>query len=211
MEHARDNYLVHCTNSKIKHKLKVQFDMAARHLVEIVRKDKEIHKTDITDDVCFVKLILKWLYRAMDQNKKYLAPVLRPYLKIIFSTSHSNGWHIDNIRNACSEHELGALGAFARLVNSGEITPATGLVDAANKNWNWAKSMLETVEEDDLRLVFISDKQRVLKHVLSMPVSTRKNQNCTGHCYNDTKGHSCIRSYFNTIITRCKLYHYSRY
>ncbi|KAK5641536.1 hypothetical protein RI129_010083 [Pyrocoelia pectoralis] len=174
IEQARDKYLdclqVSASIELDKAKLKRQIDNSASKLVEQVRKEREVTSVEYVDDITLVKIILKWLYKGLDY-KKYLAPILRPYLSIIFLTSHGASWHLEAIRNEEFDNEIKTLGVFAKLVNAGTITPAEGLVDAVGKKWNWAKSMLKTLEAENLRLIFISERRKSSRHILVLPSS----------------------------------------
>lgn len=217
MNQARDQYLATQTNPNIvknKQKIKANFNAYVTKLVDLMRKDKELITVNLEDDLVLVKIILKWLYKAMDQNKRYLAPILRPYLSNIFSTSHAVSWHIDFIKQRIDTDELDALGSFAELVNDGKITPAQGLVDCVNKNWSWAKSMLEMVEKNTLRVIFISDRGRVYRHILSLP-SYQKKSLASGSKtlglpteYKEIRRQKTLpnRCYFNTILAESKLF-----
>ncbi|CAH1179990.1 unnamed protein product [Phaedon cochleariae] len=172
MDQARDQYLTTQKNPNIiKNRLKIKcnFNNYTSKLVELMRKDKELATLNFEDDLVLVKTILKWLYRGMDQNKKCLGPILRPYLNKIFTASHAASWHIESIKARMNQDELTALGCFAKLVNSGEITPAQGLIDSVNKHWSWAESMLNVVEKNTLRVVFVSERGKVYRHILSLP------------------------------------------
>ncbi|XP_056631150.1 uncharacterized protein LOC130441471 [Diorhabda sublineata] len=179
MDQARDQFLTAQTNPAIlKNRLKIKsnYNSHTSKLVDIMRKDKElVSLVTFEDDLSLVRTILKWLYRGMDQSKRYLGPILRPYLSNIFSTSHAISWHLESIKERMSEDELTALGSFGELVNSGKITPAQGLIDSVNKNWTWAKSMLNMVEKNTLRVIFISDRGKVYRHILSLPSYQKKN------------------------------------
>lgn len=105
----------------------------------------------------------------MDQNKKYFAPILRPYLNNVFSSSYHVSYHLELIKERMKNDELEAMGSFCNLVNSGCITPAQGLIDSINKNWQWARDMLGMVEKSTLRLVFVQDRGKVYRHILSLP------------------------------------------
>lgn len=173
MDQARDKYIQNQINNpnmaKNKSKIKQQYNNYTAKLVELLRKDKELNHFNVEDDLILVKVILKWLYKAIDQNKRYLAPILRPYLHTLFSTSHSTSWHLDSIKQKLNNDELMALGTFCQLVNNEKITPAQGLLDAVDKNWLWAKNMLDIVEKHTLRVVFISERGQVYRHILSLP------------------------------------------
>ncbi|XP_018566173.1 uncharacterized protein LOC108907125 isoform X2 [Anoplophora glabripennis] len=177
MDQARDQYLSTQTHPNIvKNKLKIKsnYNTCTSKLVDIMRKDPELQNLNFEDDLVLVKIILKWLYRAMDQNKRYLAPILRPYLNNIFATSHAISWHIDSIKRRASKEELTALGKFAEQVNSGKTTPAQGLTDCVDKNSNWAKVMLKMVEDKTLRVVFLPGRGQVFRHILSLPSNQKK-------------------------------------
>lgn len=167
MEQARDQFLSNYQDNK--DKLRINFDVSTSKLLELVRKDKDLLTIDLSDDDVLVKTILKWLYKGLDHNKKYLAPILRPYLNGLFSTSYAISWHIEHVQDVDSTEEMEAIGAFAELVNDVKLTPARGLIDAVNKNWNWAKAVLEMVEKTNLRMIFTPERGKVFRHILLMP------------------------------------------
>lgn len=217
MDQARDQYLSTATNPAIiKNRLKIKsnFNNHTSKLVDLMRKDKELLSlVTFEEDLSLVKTILKWLYRGMDQSKRYLGPILRPYLNNIFSSSHAISWHLESIKDRLNNDELNALGLFAQLVNSGSITPAQGLIDSVNKNWNWAKNMLTMVEKNTLRVIFISDRGKVYRHILSLPSYHRKSSlqfdNKTLESRNEKKEirrQKTLpnRSYFNSILSESK-------
>lgn len=208
MDQARDKYLTNQTNPttvKNRPKIKAHFNSYTSKLVDTIRKDKEMSHLTYEDDLTLVKVILKWLYKAMDQNKRYLAPILRPYLSTLFSASHSISWHLDFIKQRLNRDEINALGYFARLVNSNKITPAEGLIDAVNKNWLWARSMLKMVEKNTLRVVFVSGRGKVYRHILSLPSYQRnKSAEVLFKDENQRKQHTLPsnRNYFSTILSQ---------
>ncbi|VEN52709.1 unnamed protein product [Callosobruchus maculatus] len=211
LDQARDQYLSSQTNPNIlKNKLKINnnYCSSTAKLVDLMRKDKDLQNLNLEDDMVLVKTILKWLYKAMDYNKRYLGPLLRPYLSNLFAASHAISWHIDSIKKRASTDELEALGTFAELVNSGKITPAQGLVDAVNKDWNWAKSMLAMVEKSTLRVVFIEERSKVYRHILSLPSYQKKEIQAGSKTLDVTVSRSETRTqntlpncYFNSILT----------
>lgn len=160
------------------------------------------------------QVILKWLYKAMDYNKRYLGPLLRPYLNNLFITSHAISWHMDAIRQRMSEDELSALGKFADLVNTGKITPAQGLIDCVNKNWSWAKEMMSAVEKNTLRVIFIAGRGQVYRHILSLPSYQKKTIQDGSKTLDrpnvkqdlDKQKTLPNRSYFSTILRERKLF-----
>ncbi|XP_044252491.1 uncharacterized protein LOC123003653 [Tribolium madens] len=204
MDQARDKYLSSQTNPttvKNRPKIKVQFNSYTSKLIDSIRKDKETSHLTFEDDLSLVKVTLKWLYRAMDQNKRCLAPILRPYLHTLFATSHSISWHLDFIKQRMNRDEVTALGYFAKLVNSTKITPAEGLIDAVNKNWLWAKSMLKMVEKNTLRVVFVTGRGKVYRHILSLP-SYQRNKSMEETDKKKQHTLPANRNYFSTILNQ---------
>ncbi|KAJ8923096.1 hypothetical protein NQ315_001649, partial [Exocentrus adspersus] len=212
MDQARDQYLSTQTNPSVeKNKLRIKsnYNTCTSKLVDLMRKDAELQSFNFEDDLVLVKLILKWLYRAMDQNKRHLAPILRPYLNNLFTASHAVSWHIDAIKGRGNEEEVATLGSFAEQVNAGKITPAQGLTDCVTKNLGWAKNMLGMVQKNTLRVVFIPGRGQVGRHILSLP--SHQNKKELG-CGSKTLGASTDkhdsrkeltlpgRSYFSTIL-----------
>lgn len=174
LDQARDQYLSQTNPNVVKNKTKIKFGYSEyiTKLVDLIRKDKEIVTkgcNDLHDDLILVKVILKWLYKAMDLNRKYLALILKPYLSKVFSSSYHVSYHLDLIKDRWKTDEVEAINSFCRLVNGGSITPAQGLMDSINKNWQWAKDMLGMVEKNTLRLVFVQDREKVYRHILSLP------------------------------------------
>ncbi|CAH1956180.1 unnamed protein product [Acanthoscelides obtectus] len=211
LDQARDQYLSSQTNPNIlKNKLKINnnYCSSTAKLVDLMRKDKELMNLNLEDDMVLVKTILKWLYKAMDYNKRYLGPLLRPYLSNLFAASHAISWHIDSIKKRASSDEIEALGTFSELVNSAKITPAQGLIDAVNKDWNWAKSMLTMVEKSTLRVVFIEERGKVYRHILSLPSYQKKEIQTGSKTLDLSVAKSEARTqntlpncYFNSILT----------
>ena len=158
-------------------------DLSVTVLVDCVRRDVDTSSVDLSDDSVLVQQVLKWLYKGLDEDKRHLAPVLRPYLNRLFAASHENGWHLEEWRrrqheNYCSE--LRVLGSYCRLVIASETNPTSALLDAVSKGWLWAESMLDIAEylvcsdmtgqpEVGLQLVFTPEEGRVLRHHISVP------------------------------------------
>ncbi|GLH13361.1 Uncharacterized protein GBIM_17947, partial [Gryllus bimaculatus] len=79
-------------------RFRAAFDRAATLLIDCVRRDIDTSNANLNDDAILVRHTLKWLYRAMDHDKRHLAPVLRPYLQRLFAASHEGGWHLEEWR-----------------------------------------------------------------------------------------------------------------
>ncbi|KAL1494511.1 hypothetical protein ABEB36_010097 [Hypothenemus hampei] len=214
MEQATDQYFATSNPTIVKNKLKIRtsYNDSISKLIDLLRKDKEIARktsNELHDDLALVKIILKWLYKAMDQNKKYSTPILRPYLANIFTSSYSVSFHLETIKERDKMDEIEALSSFCRLVNEGCITPAQGLMDAINKNWQWAKEMMNIVENNTLRLVFVQERGKVYRHILSLPSYDRNCELEGSKTWSDkSKNVKSIqrrttlpgRGYFNSLI-----------
>lgn len=173
IQQARDQYLA-AGLQKNRNKFKTKFDGATARLVELARRDKEYANCDLQDDCVLVKTVLRLLYKGLEVGKKVYGPVLTPYLGNLYQASHAISWHLEFARKLGRDDEIEAVGTFALLVNGGAITPAQGLLDAVAKNWNWAKDMLRQVQEGNLRLVFIPERGKIFRHILSLAGQKRE-------------------------------------
>lgn len=211
VQQARDQFFDNQHYQQNKNKLKAKYDAATTKLVENIRKDKTCADLELQDDHVFVKTILKYLYKGVEQNKKVYGPVLTPYLAALYQASHAISWHLEFLKKLPQNDELEALGSFANLVNEAKITPAQGLLDAVAKNWNWAKNMLNQVEEGNLRLIFIPERGKVSRHILAL--ANKKREHIDGSKtlqrpkIKDGDSRSSTlprRNYFNTILRQRK-------
>ncbi|KAJ9582794.1 hypothetical protein L9F63_022864, partial [Diploptera punctata] len=164
-------------------KIRNNFDASVILLVDCVRRDVETSSADLSDDSVLVRHVLKWLYRGLDEDKRHIAPILRPYLNRLFAASHENAWHLEEWRRRNDENyssELRVLGSYCRLVIASERNPTNALLDAVSKGWMWAESMLDIAEylvcsdmtgqpQVGLQLVFTPDVGRVLRHNIVVP------------------------------------------
>lgn len=110
----------------------------------------------------------------MEEDKKILAPLLRPYLGNLFNGSHELAWHVESWRSRQEAYsaEMRSLGLFCKLVTARQILPANGIVESLTKGWAWAENVARMIERisstDDnngLRLVFLTP-QRILRFVV---------------------------------------------
>ncbi|CAB0010492.1 unnamed protein product [Nesidiocoris tenuis] len=110
--------------------------------------------------------VLKWLYYGMDKDRRNLAPILRPYLTRLFTVSHENCWYLAEWQKRQESDELDALTKFSKLVTAGLITAHDGVVDAYQKGWTWAESMMKTSSElaDGLELIFTPSPGKVHRY-----------------------------------------------
>jgi hypothetical protein len=163
-------------------KLKHNFDTSAILLIDSVRRDIDTSNADLSDDSVLVRHVLKWLYRGLDEYRRHMAPVLRPYLNRLFAASHENGWHLEEWRRQQEDQgdEMRVLGAFCHLVTASEVSANGALLDAVTKGWTWAERMMEMAEylvhtditgqpEVGLQLVFTPAEGKVIRQCISVP------------------------------------------
>lgn len=203
MEQARDLHLRN-TYTLNPVKIKTKFDTFTSKLIESLRKDKTIYQLNTTDDISFVKIVLKWLHKSLDFNKKYLQLILKPYLELLYNTSHSMSFYLESLRERDCIDEIESLGIFSRLINLREITPAQGLVDAINKNWLWAKDMLQVLELTNLRIVLVPDINVVSRYMLSLPKDDKniENDEIDLNKIEKIDEHTKSRNYLSTIARK---------
>lgn len=197
MQQARD----HSTENKYK----PRFDSSTSKLVEAIRKDKTALAFDQNEDVDFVKTVLKWLYKSLE-DKKYTGPILRPFLNTLFITSHAHSFYLESIKERERLDEIESLETFVRLVNFGEITPAEGLIDSVNKKWIWARHALKILDQCNLRLIFIESRGKMQRHVLALPKSDENSLFEEITLNKVGKNNENINGYFNTIVKNCKCF-----
>lgn len=104
----------------------------------------------------------------MEEDKKVLSPLLRPYLGNLFNASHEMCWHVESWRKRQDVHssESRSLASFCKLVSAREILPARGIVESLSRGWTWADSVARMIERSQnrggLKLVFLTP-ERVLR------------------------------------------------
>ncbi|KAK9885290.1 hypothetical protein WA026_010784 [Henosepilachna vigintioctopunctata] len=206
MDQAKEFFLNKIDPIKRVSKIKNKYNNRTTKFIDLMRADQNFSTQKLSDDLLTVKTILKWLYRAIDYDKKILAPILRSYLNKLFQSSFAISWHLESIKERLNTSELESLGCFCKLVNSGEITPAQGLLDGSNKNWIWAKEILNMVEKHTLRIVFVSDRGKIYRHILSLPsYNKRKKLDSKENSFRSISRRGSTlpdRNYFTTIMRR---------
>lgn len=168
------------SDSKLKH----NFDASAILLIDLVRRDVDTSNADLSNDSVLVRHVLKWLYKGLDEHRRHMAPILRPYLNRLFAASHENCWHLEEWRRRQEDQgdEMRVLGAFCHLVAASEVSPTRALLDAVTKGWTWAENMLDMADylvqsdvtgqpEVGLQLVFTQGEGKVVRHCISVPSS----------------------------------------
>lgn len=168
------------SGSKRKH----NFDASTILLIDSVRRDVDTSNADLSDDSVLVRHVLKWLYKGLDEYRRHMGPVLRPYLNRLFAASHENCWHLEEWRRRQEDQgdEMRVLGAFCHLVTASEVSPTGALLDAVSKGWTWAENMLDMAEylvqsditgqpEVGLQCVFTPAEGKVIRQCISVPSS----------------------------------------
>ncbi|XP_053995248.1 uncharacterized protein LOC128885291 [Hylaeus anthracinus] len=136
-----------------------QFDYSVGLLIDAVRMDRETANTDLEAYPIMAKMVLQWLHFGMEYDRKYLEPVLRPYLNNLFNSLHENGWCTTSwkSRREMYKSEMQSLSAFCKSVIAEQISPASGIVDYLSKGWRWAESVTKMIERsgNSLRLILL--------------------------------------------------------
>ncbi|XP_026314069.1 uncharacterized protein LOC113225833, partial [Hyposmocoma kahamanoa] len=142
--------------SKKWNKLKDYYDASSSCLIDAVRRDPDLRKEDLLDELNIMKYILHWLHKGAKEDKKYLGPVLKPYLDGLFASSMENGWFLDEFDAKRCANEFEGLKEYCTGVHDNSIEPCMGLLDAAKK-LAWAKALVDFIDRFrhiDFRLVF---------------------------------------------------------
>ncbi|CAH2095846.1 unnamed protein product [Euphydryas editha] len=182
LDQARDVYLTHFQHtltfdkelssyrSKKWNKLKDYYDASSACLIDAVRRDTELRAADLSDDVTVMTHVLRWLYKGAKEDKKYLGPVLKPYLNDLYNTALENCWFLEDFEDKKCLGEFEGLKVFCLRVHEG-LDPCVGLLDAAKK-YSWAKTLVDVVDRYrhfDFRLVFPTGDGLAVSYPLKLP------------------------------------------
>ncbi|XP_068980937.1 uncharacterized protein [Bombus flavifrons] len=153
----------HCNTSS-------QFDYSVGLLIDVIARDRETANMDLESFPIMTKILLQWLYFGMDYDRKFLEPILRPYLNNLFNSLHEHGWCATSWKKGQEVYasEMQSLSIFCKSVISEEISPANGIVDYLSKGWRWAENMTKMIERsgNSLRLIFLP-RDRAIKYNLT--------------------------------------------
>ncbi|XP_064292400.1 uncharacterized protein LOC128675031 [Plodia interpunctella] len=157
--------------SKKWNKLKDYYDASSACLIDAVRRDPEVRQEDLQDPLNIMKIILNWLYKGAKEDKKYLGPVLKPYLDGLFSSSIENAWFLEEFQGKSNEKEFEGLKEYCLGVHDGKLEPCVGLLEAA-KRQAWAKAIVDFVDRFrhvEFRLVFPTGEGMAISFPLKLP------------------------------------------
>ncbi|XP_063536047.1 uncharacterized protein LOC134745881 [Cydia strobilella] len=157
--------------SKKWNKLKDYYDASSACLIDAVRRDPELRTENLDDELNVMRNVLNWLYKGVKDDKKYLSPVLKPYLDTLFTGSLENSWFLEEFDTKKSEAEFQGLKEYCTGVHDGVIEPCLGLLDAAKK-LAWAKAMVDFVDRYkhiEFRLVFPTGDGMAVSYPMKLP------------------------------------------
>ncbi|KAJ0176389.1 hypothetical protein K1T71_007568 [Dendrolimus kikuchii] len=159
------------SQSKKWNKLKDYYDASSACLIDAVRRDPDLRKEDLKDHHVFMKNLLHWLHKGSKEDKKYLGPVLKPYLDGLFMSSLENSWFLEEFDGKLCGNEFEGLKEYCVGVHDGKLEPNLGLLDAA-KRYAWAKAMVDFVDRFrhvDFRLVFPTGDGMAISYPVKLP------------------------------------------
>ncbi|XP_039753391.1 uncharacterized protein LOC120628834 [Pararge aegeria] len=151
-------------------KLKDYYDASSACLIAAVRRDPDLRKEDLTDDLTVIKNVLHWLYKGAKDDKKYLGPVLKPFLNDLHTTTAENSWFLEDFEAKKCTGEFEGLKAYCLSVHEGS-EPCVGLLDAAKK-FTWAKALVDLVDryrQYEFRLVFPTGEGLAVSYPVKLP------------------------------------------
>ncbi|KAJ2937994.1 hypothetical protein O0L34_g14447 [Tuta absoluta] len=152
-------------------KLRDYYDASSACLIDAVRRDPDLRDQELSDPYTLMKQVLLWLHRGVKEDKKYLGPVLKPYLDGLFVTSLENSWFLDDFEARKCEKEFEGLKEYCVGVHAGTTDPCLGLLDAAKKS-AWAKTVVDFVDRFkhvDFRLVFPTGDGMAISYPVKLP------------------------------------------
>lgn len=160
LDQARDLYLVNnfpqrpakeldrehtIYRSKKWNKLKDYYDASSACLIDAVRRDPDLKPEELTEDIAIIKHVINWLYKGAKDDKKYLGPVLKPYLEALYLSSLETSWFLEDFDAKKCVKEFDGLKEFCLNVHHKDLDPCLGLLDAAKK-LSWAKAMVDFID-----------------------------------------------------------------
>ncbi|CAH0398157.1 unnamed protein product [Chilo suppressalis] len=157
--------------SKKWNKLKEYYDASSACLIDAVRRDPDLRREDLKDPPNIMKNILHWLHKGAKDDKKYLGPVLKPYLDALFKCSLENAWFLEDFDSKNCWEEYDGLAEYCAAVHDGKLDPCIGLLEAAKK-LTWAKTLVDFVDRFrhiDFRLVFPTGDGMAISFPVRLP------------------------------------------
>lgn len=121
------------------------YDASSACLIDALRRDPDLRDEDLADEVELMRNVLRWLRRAVKEDRKHLGPVLSPYLDAMFLSSLENCWFLEEFESRQCLVEYRGLEVYCAAVHRGDVEPSLGLLEAA-KRLTWAKAMVDFVD-----------------------------------------------------------------
>ncbi|XP_064072758.1 uncharacterized protein LOC113395772 [Vanessa tameamea] len=160
-------------------KLKDYYDASSACLIDAARADaarraRAPHAPHAPHAHRLLADVLRWLYRGAKEDKKYLGPVLKPYLNDLYDTALENSWFLEDFEDKKCLGEFEGLKSYCLSVHEGS-DPCVGLLDAAKK-FAWAKALVDVLDRYrhfEFRLVFPTGGGQALSHRARLPRRAR--------------------------------------
>ncbi|XP_023938844.2 uncharacterized protein LOC112046458 isoform X2 [Bicyclus anynana] len=156
--------------SKKWNKLRDYYDASSACLIDAVRRDPDLRREDLSDELTVMKNVLHWLYKGAKEDKKYLGPVLKPFLGDLHMTAAENSWFLEDFEAKKCAREFEGLKDYCLGVHEG-LEPCVGLLDAAKK-FTWAKALVDLVDRYrhfEFRLVFPTGDGLAVSYPVKLP------------------------------------------
>ncbi|CAH0715250.1 unnamed protein product, partial [Brenthis ino] len=162
--------------SKKWNKLKDYYDASSACLIDAARRDPDLRREDLADHTNVMKNVLLWLHKGVKEDKKYLGPVLKPFLYELQWTAQENSWFLDDFDSKKCSSEFEGLAEYCLRVHEG-LDPCLGLLEASKK-FSWAKTLVDVVDRYrhvDFRLVFPTGEGLAVSYLVKLP--SRRDRN----------------------------------
>ncbi|XP_032517507.2 uncharacterized protein LOC116770231 isoform X1 [Danaus plexippus] len=185
-------------------KLKDYYDASSAYLIDAVRRDPELVREDLSDELTVMRHVISWLQKGAKEDKKYLGPVLKPYLLQLHTTAVENSCFLEGFDVRRSSSELDGLKEYCRSVLDGKDA-GEGLLLAGAK-YGWARVMVELVNKyrhSDFRVVFPTGDGLAVSYVVKLPPRERSQLTLSRRDKAEAKlrlARRCVLAAFNNVM-----------